>query len=307
MTYLNAKKYINTAPSDTACDTSRLNALFEQLGSPQRKLKYLRLAGSNGKSVCAEMLASVISKAGYTVGCLKMPLSDEPRENVCVNSRYLSMDEFAEHTALIKQVSKELQISPNRSEILLAIALLAFKRAACNLCIIESDHFGNDSSKALPTPFAAVICGAIPNGDASEISKIRSYISNGISEIVSVPQNSEAYRIISDTCYSVKCRLTLPSKNACIAKQITTKSAKPPTQDANETPRNKTRDDAESATITVHTADNIGREFGLPSNSLLRLLKIINASGTRRIPITISHTISGVYAPKSMPDSSAEG
>jgi dihydrofolate synthase/folylpolyglutamate synthase len=162
-----------------------------------------------------------MKRAGYTVGCLRMPLRDEPRENVCINSQSISMDEFAELCATIRQVSKELDIIPSRAEILLTLALLSFKRQACDMCIIESDHFGNDPSMMLPSPFAAVICGAFPSNDAAEISRIRSYICKGISEIVSVPQNSEAYRIISDTCYSINCRLTLPSKNAITIDKLT--------------------------------------------------------------------------------------
>lgn len=214
MTYLNAKKYICSAPSESVNEGKNLTALLDRLGAPHKKTKYLRLAGSNGKTVCAEMLTSVMKKACYTVGCLKMPLRDEPRENICIGTQCVSMDEFSELAALVRQTAKELALSLSGSELLLAIALLAFKRAACSFCIIESDHFGYDPSMCLPPPFAAVICGTIPSNDTAEISRIRSYICRGISEIVSMPQNSEAYRIISDTCYSVNCRLTLPSKSA---------------------------------------------------------------------------------------------
>lgn len=220
MTYLNAKKYICSAPSEAACEGKNLTALLESLGAPHKKIKYLRLAGSNGKTVCAEMLTSVTKKAGYTVGCLKMPLRDEPRENICIGTQCISMDEFAELTSLVRLTERELSLSLCGSELLLAIALLAFKRAACSFCIIESDHFGYDPSVCLQPPFAAVICGTIPSNDTSEISRIRSYICRGISEIVSMPQNSEAYRIISDTCYAVNCRLTLPSRNAATVRKL---------------------------------------------------------------------------------------
>ena len=214
MTYLNAKKYIFSLPSDIPCNEKRLSLLIDRAGLQQRLIKYVRLAGSNGKTVCAEMLMSVMKKAGYRVGCLRMPLRDEPRQNICIDSLPQSMETFAANTELIRQIARDLEIEPNRSEVLLCLSLLSFKNADCNFCIIESDHFGDDPSRFLPPPTAAVICGTIPNNDINEISRIRSYIIKGISEIVSAPQDSEAYKIISKTCYAANCRLTLPSKNA---------------------------------------------------------------------------------------------
>ena len=70
MTYLNAKKYMISAPYSNGKGHSNILELLDSLGSPQRRMKYLRLAGSNGKTVCAEMLTSVLIKGGYTVGCL---------------------------------------------------------------------------------------------------------------------------------------------------------------------------------------------------------------------------------------------
>ncbi|MBO7310965.1 MAG: hypothetical protein J6U86_06200 [Clostridia bacterium] len=212
MTYLNAKKYIHACP-DCVCDKDRFNAFLLQLGSPQKSIKHLRLAGSNGKTVCAEMLMSVMSRADYNTGCLRMPARQEPRDNICIGSKTLSMNDFANIAQQIKDASKVLDMLPSRSEALLLIALCAFKSFNCDLCIIECDHFGNDPSVLLPPPFAAVICGAIPSDDSKQIARIRSYVCKGISEIVSVPQNTEAYRIISDACYSISCRLTLPAQN----------------------------------------------------------------------------------------------
>lgn len=221
MTYLNAKKYMISAPYSNGKGHSNILELLDSLGSPQRRMKYLRLAGSNGKTVCAEMLTSVLIKGGYTVGCLRMPLREEPTDNVCIGNKCLSMDQFAQYTSAIKRLSAGLDFIPTQSELLLSVALLAFKDAGCDICIIESDHFGEDPSRFLPPPFAAVICGTIPSDDTEQITRIRSYICRGIEEIVSAPQNSEAYSIISDTCYSVNCRLTLPTRNAISIDKLT--------------------------------------------------------------------------------------
>ena len=76
MTYLNAKKYISSAPDAEQENDSNILALLDAMGNPHRRIKYLRLAGSNGKTVCAEMLRSVMDAADQRVGCLRMPLRE---------------------------------------------------------------------------------------------------------------------------------------------------------------------------------------------------------------------------------------
>ncbi|MBQ7364171.1 MAG: hypothetical protein IJW46_01080, partial [Clostridia bacterium] len=108
-----------------------------------------------------------------------------------------------------------------KHEILLTTALLAFHTTGCKFCLIESDHKQSDPTRFLPSPFAAAICGTIPSNDRKEILQIRSYISHGIQEIVSAPQNQNAYRVISDTCATVNCRLTIPAKSELIIQRVT--------------------------------------------------------------------------------------
>ena len=221
MTYLNAKKYISSAPDAKQETDTNILALLDAMGNPHRRIKYLRLAGSNGKTVCAEMLTSVMHAANYRVGCLRMPLRDEPRENVCIDKECLAMDEFSDLVAEVRSLSSNLSLTLTKAEILLAVAFLAFKNKNCNLYVIESDHFGEDPSRFLPAPFAAVICGTIPSHDTSAISRIRSYIRKGVQEIVSAPQNTEAHKVISETCYSVNCRLSIPSRTEIVCGRMT--------------------------------------------------------------------------------------
>ena len=63
MTYHNAVKFIKNAPNITPKDSSaseRIAKLCDALGNPQKRIKYIRLAGSNGKTVCARMMISIL-------------------------------------------------------------------------------------------------------------------------------------------------------------------------------------------------------------------------------------------------------
>ena len=71
MTYHNAVKYVKNAPNLTpknSAASDRISALSKALGNPQRHIKYIRLAGSNGKSICARMLTSILNEAHISSG-----------------------------------------------------------------------------------------------------------------------------------------------------------------------------------------------------------------------------------------------
>ena len=203
---------------------TRILTLCNALGNPQKKIRYIRLAGNNGKTVCARMLISILNKAGIVNGCLSMPIYEDIRDNVRINGEPISMAKTVEYVSAIKDAVYAINeesgnegevFMPTAHEILLCMSLLAFVDHKCALCMIESDQASEDPSRFLPSPFAAVICGSMPSEDKDkkDIFKIRSYICRGIREIVCAPQNTEAYKMIADTCYTVNCRLTLAVKN----------------------------------------------------------------------------------------------
>ena len=242
MTYLNATKYIRSSPEDLneAVAGARIKKLWERLGNPERKLRFLRLAGSNGKTVCAEMLLSVFKCSEHTAGCFITPLRPEIRDNIIINGSPLAFDEFASYveqvyrtvTDINKEIAshnaslKALDVTETESmpepipetvltghEILLTAALLAFCDKHCNICFIESDHNHSDPTRFLPSPFAAAICGTIPSGDKREIHKIKAYLCHGIQEIISAPQDIGAHNVILATCAMINARFTPPDKS----------------------------------------------------------------------------------------------
>lgn len=218
MTYHNAVKYFKSSPAESqnAPNDTAIISLWDALGAPQRSLKYLRLTGSNGKTVCAQMLLSVFRDSEYTVGALALPFGDDGRENIRINAMPLELDEFTAYTEQVLDTLKQINDSDwrlSQSELLLTVALLAFRAHHCTFCLIESESSLSDPTKRLPSPFAAAICGTIPDENHKEAQEIRSYISHGIQEIVSAPQNQNAYRLISETCAAINCRLTIPTKN----------------------------------------------------------------------------------------------
>ena len=94
MTHHNAIKFIQNAPNEAPKDSSvsaRIGRLLKALGNPQKRIKYIRLAGANGKTILARMLISILNKANIVNGCLSMPLYEELRDNIRINGDPISI------------------------------------------------------------------------------------------------------------------------------------------------------------------------------------------------------------------------
>lgn len=224
MTYHNATKFLLSSPDalPEATSGNRLRRFFAILSDPQKKLTYFRVVGNSGKTVCAQMLASIFRHTDYTVGVLTMPICDDIRENIRIDHAPLSMEEMSEligqvysqikeYNKTAEQTNEELLVL-TKYEILLCAAILAFSRHRCKLCVIESGNLPQDPTRFLPAPIAAAICGTIPSDDPQKVAQIRSYLCHGTREIVSAPQDQNAYHVISQSCAAINCRLTLPSR-----------------------------------------------------------------------------------------------
>ena len=129
MTFHNAVKYITTAPTKTGANEclERTTFLCARLGSPEKKLRYIRFAGSNGKTVCQTMLSSVLFESGYCTGSLYMPARLDPRENIVINNaadklRILDPFEVGEYSFELaraknfKEANRYLRILPVLSQ-----------------------------------------------------------------------------------------------------------------------------------------------------------------------------------------------
>ena len=247
MTYHNAVKYILCAPDKSGPATSyaRIRLLSGLLGSPEARLRYVRFAGSNGKTVCQTMMSRVLTEAGVRVGSLLMPTTKEPRENVLISGEPLSIEDTVSYVEKIVQavnvakkmvadkdealdeelISGKVDVEPTKNEIILLMALLAFRDKGCALSLIECEQKGADPTKFLSPAPHTVICGTIPDDDTSELRKIKSYIKSGITEIVSAPQDSRAYKSISGACAEINCRFSMPIRSSIEITRLTLKGS----------------------------------------------------------------------------------
>ena len=255
MTYHNAEKYIIDAPElqDEKYSFDRVAYVASLLGSPQKRLNYIHLAGSNGKTICSALLSATLTRSDHNVCTVTLSRLSDVKENIRHNAEPISITELTEIiTEIAAAVTKmkeritlaqavlteneelpeefsdipssllsgELLPTLTRAEVILLAGLCFYAKNGCEICIIESTHSPTDPSLFLKPPFAAVICGAIPNEDKKQIARIRTYIRRGITEIVSAPQNAFAHKTISDICAEINCRFTVPVRSSLTVKQL---------------------------------------------------------------------------------------
>ncbi len=140
----------------------RMRALLDALGNPQDSLRFVHVAGTNGKgSVCA-YLASILQAAGYRTGLFTSPYIVEFAERIRVDGGNIDDAALLEATLAVRDaaeaVAARLGEHPTEFELMCVVALEHFKRSGCDIAVMEVGLGGRlDATNAIPAPAVAVI------------------------------------------------------------------------------------------------------------------------------------------------------
>lgn len=159
MDYKEAIEYINNRSwFGGAANLDRMRALMAKLGDPQEKLKFVHIAGTNGKGSCAAMLASILKVSGYRTGLFTSPYLYRFNERMRINGKQIEDEALAEIVSAIKPAADALDEHPTVFELVTAAALLWFQREGCDIVVLEVGLGGRlDATNIIPRPEAAVI------------------------------------------------------------------------------------------------------------------------------------------------------
>ena len=136
----------------------RTQTLLGLMGDPHKQLKFVHIAGTNGKGSTAAMTASILQQAGYQVGLYTSPYIYRFNERMQVNGEPISDDELAEITAWVKPFAQSMEESPTEFELVSCIAFEYFKRNLCDIVVLEVGMGGAlDSTNVIDAPEVAVI------------------------------------------------------------------------------------------------------------------------------------------------------
>ena len=136
----------------------RTQALLEKMGNPEKKLKFVHIAGTNGKGSTAAMTASILRKAGYRTGLYTSPYIYRFHERMQVDGVMISHEEIVEITNYVKPFADSMEETPTEFELVTCIAFEFFKRKGCDIVVLEVGLGGAlDSTNVIDCPEVAVI------------------------------------------------------------------------------------------------------------------------------------------------------
>ncbi|MEG2929562.1 MAG: folylpolyglutamate synthase/dihydrofolate synthase family protein [Oscillospiraceae bacterium] len=142
MTYDETLEFIHSQPRMKKTDEHRaLKLLLKYLGAPQDKLKYVHIAGTNGKGSCAKMLSNVLAQAGYKTGLNISPFVIDFTERISINGEYIPQQALCEIAQRIKtlqeKMNAETELRLAEFEIVTAIAFYYFAQEKCDIVCLE--------------------------------------------------------------------------------------------------------------------------------------------------------------------------
>ena len=136
----------------------RTRELLRKMGDPQDRLKYIHVAGTNGKGSTCAMLASILHCAGYKVGMYTSPYIYRFHERMQIDGEPISPEELAEITRQIRPLAESMADTPTEFELVSCIAFSYFARHGCDIVVLEVGMGGElDSTNVISTPEVAVI------------------------------------------------------------------------------------------------------------------------------------------------------
>lgn len=151
--YIDGVSWLGSKPG-----LSRITELLERLDRPQDALKFIHIAGTNGKGSCAAMLSSVLKVCGYKTGLFISPYLFRFNERMQINGRQIGDEALADIVSQVKPVADTMEDHPTEFELMTAAALLWFRQENCDIVVLEAGLGGRfDATNAIAVPEAAVI------------------------------------------------------------------------------------------------------------------------------------------------------
>jgi len=151
--YIHSVKWQGVKPG-----LERTRELLKAVGNPENSLKYVHIAGTNGKGSTAACIASVLQRAGYRTGLYTSPYIMSFNERMQVNGAFITDEELERFVGEVRPFADAMKDSPTEFELITVLALKYFLYHECDIVVLEVGMGGElDSTNVIGTPEVAVI------------------------------------------------------------------------------------------------------------------------------------------------------
>lgn len=191
------------APIPERNDLKPLRELLQRLGNPEKSLRIIHIAGSNGKGSVAVSLQNILTLAGYKTGLHTSPHLESMNERFTVNGVKISDEDYLRLSRLIREELPYLSGMPNEFDLLAALAFLYFKEQNVDFLILEVGLGGRlDGTNAIEKKLLSIICHiglehtAILGSSLSEIAAEKGGIILEDTPTILMQQSDEVVQVI---------------------------------------------------------------------------------------------------------------
>ncbi len=221
MKYQEAMDYIESLQTyGIVPGLSNIINLCEKLDNPQKELKFVHIAGTNGKGSVLSFISTVLKEAGYRTGRYISPTIFEYRERIQVNGRMITQKDLCRLMETVKQACDDLVAEnkphPTPFEVETALAFLYFKERKCDIVVLETGMGGAEDATNLieNTLVCALVSISLDHmgilGDTLEkIGMQKAGIIKKGCSVVSAKQKEEVIRVVQDKCIQEEAQLTI--------------------------------------------------------------------------------------------------
>lgn len=136
-------------------DLTNTLAICHGLGNPEKKIKTVHIAGTNGKGSVSHMLAAVFQQAGYKTGLYTSPHLIDFRERIKISGEMISEQKVIQYTEMMMPLIEEL--SPSFFEVTVGMAFTHFADEQVDIAIIETGLGGRLDSTNVIVPELSII------------------------------------------------------------------------------------------------------------------------------------------------------
>lgn len=208
MTYDETLNYIHTINwRGSKLGLDRIQELLKLLHNPEKNLKFVHIAGTNGKGSTAAMTASVLRAQGYKVGLFVSPFVTVFNERMQINGENIPNEKLAELVSTIKPYAEGMKVLPTEFELITATAFTYFYKEQCDIVVLEVGLGGElDSTNVITTSEVSVITAIgldhtkILGDSIEDIAKAKAGIIKDNSPVVFCGEDVRALPIIQQAC-----------------------------------------------------------------------------------------------------------
>lgn len=205
-------------------------ALLEKLGDPHVDLRYVHVAGTNGKGSTVAYISSILQSAGYKVGTFASPFLYKYNELLKVNGIEITDEKFGDIFAMVKPKIDELaneNISPSEYEILTVMGFIYFKQMKCDIVVLEVSMGGRvDTTNVIPPAAVSVITPisydhmSILGNTLEEIASEKAGIIKSGTKVVSASQTKGVTNVLNNKCKNVGVNIEFISSPRLISRDF---------------------------------------------------------------------------------------